>query len=656
MKIENIIDRVSELYDLHDRALPDRNRFRNILNGGSDGIRELLGNTADTTSGELPAPNLLLSALDRIAQKIGRVPNLEIPLAVNKDSVRAKDRRDKLERIVNAYDEHQKLDMQLPQVGRWLPGYGFAVWTIKTKYGPNGVPYPCAELRDPYDCYPGYYGVGQDPHELAIIRRVPPPTLVKMYPELKPYYDTKNRRKAGSTMLVGTGNMNSNDEPRWETQKGGDVIVEYMEETGTYVVHPGANKLLDFIPNPLKSGPQFVVAKRFSFDKLQGQFDQVIGLMSAMAKINIMSVIAMEDAVFTETNVIGELESGQYRKGRHAINYLSPGTQVVKPVNNLPYQLFDQVSRLERQLILQADFLFTISVFSSKFSEIGHGVVFICRRGRCRLERRSEGLFLDSRSRFKLTLLSLTIELGTRCAVQNGVQTFLQFFVGLELIVGSEGSKTVFLLPDALKLIIIEVTQGGRTIKFRFVVVPVTSNLLDLQFEVSTLPQIEGVHRSFVLERRLHCFHDLVKDLLAEAIEEHFTLVLRVGRIFNDVDVAVVVQLTLLLTCNLFVRIQTRVPQLPVQVRDRIFLAQSRQGVLDIPTTRTLEGMTPNLCPGQVFALGCREEADDRITVTCFVYLRFPEALIGTAFGLSLVKVLCLRQKISEAGLFEGCK
>ena len=36
MKIENIIDRVSELYDLHDRALPDRNRFRNILNGGSD--------------------------------------------------------------------------------------------------------------------------------------------------------------------------------------------------------------------------------------------------------------------------------------------------------------------------------------------------------------------------------------------------------------------------------------------------------------------------------------------------------------------------------------------------------------------------------------------------------------------------------------------
>ena len=72
--------------------------------------------------------------------------------------------------------------------------------------------------------------------------------------------------------------------------------------------------------------------------------------MAAMAKINVMSVIAMEDAVFTETNVVGEIESGQYRKGRNAINYLSPGSQVIKPVNNLPYQLFESVSRIERHL------------------------------------------------------------------------------------------------------------------------------------------------------------------------------------------------------------------------------------------------------------------------------------------------------------------
>ena len=77
-------------------------------------------------------------------------------------------------------------------------------------------------------------------------------------------------------------------------------------------------------------------------------------IMANMAKINILGTIAMEDAVFTETNIVGEIESGKYRKGRFAVNYLTPGSQVSKPVNNLPYQLFQQVDRLERHLRLGA--------------------------------------------------------------------------------------------------------------------------------------------------------------------------------------------------------------------------------------------------------------------------------------------------------------
>jgi len=56
--------------------------------------------------------------------------------------------------------------------------------------------------------------------------------------------------------------------------------------------------------------------------------------------------------VFTETNIIGEIESGQYKKGRLSVNYLTPGSQVIKPVNNIPYQLFQQIDRLERHLRL----------------------------------------------------------------------------------------------------------------------------------------------------------------------------------------------------------------------------------------------------------------------------------------------------------------
>ena len=351
MTPDQIIDRATFLKKSHDNALIDRARFRAILNGGEDGIRQLLGPGMDRLdSATLPAPNLMLSALDRLAQKIGKVPSLDVSITNARDSQRNKIKKDKLERIITSYDKMQGLKMQLPQVARWLPGYGFAVWVITTKTDGEGNVYPYAELRNPYDCFPGYMGNNQSPDELAIIQKVPIKQLLQMYPELKAWFESQNEEVRDSYLNMGS-------DTSWENNaETGDVILEYMNVEGTYVLHMASRKIIDFVPNPLKSGPSFVVAKRYSFDKLQGQFDQVVGLMSSMAKINILSVIAMEDAVFTETNVVGEIESGQYRKGRNSINYLSPGSQVIKPVTNLPYQLFEAVGRLERQLRVVAGY------------------------------------------------------------------------------------------------------------------------------------------------------------------------------------------------------------------------------------------------------------------------------------------------------------
>jgi len=354
MKPQDIIERASHLKRMHDDALIDRARFRAILNGGEDGIRQLLGPGLDNNEAHtIPAPNLMLSALDRLSQKIGKVPNLDVHITNARDSQRNKVKKDKLERIISAYDNMQRLELQLPQVARWLPGYGFAVWVITTKMDMNGNMYPCAELRNPYDCFPGYFGNTQQPDELAIIQKIPIRKLVEMYPELKSWYESQD----SDNESYDSYNLNYTDDGSWEnSDENGDVILEYMNIEGTYVVHVASKKIVDFVPNALKSGPAFVVAKRFSFDRLQGQFDQVVGLMASMAKINILSVIAMEDAVFTETNIVGEIESGQYRKGRNAINYLTPGSQVVKPVTNLPYQLFEAVGRLERQLRVVAGY------------------------------------------------------------------------------------------------------------------------------------------------------------------------------------------------------------------------------------------------------------------------------------------------------------
>ena len=352
MTPEEIQYAVTNLHFDNQSAYSTRGRIRAIMNGGPDGLLALLG---DQIKGfqdfQIPVPNLMMSGLEHLSQKIGRIPNLKVDVPNNKDSDRARAKADKIARIVTSYDDTQKLDLQMPQVGRWLPGYGFAVWVIREKKGPDGTPYPCAELRDPYNCFPGYFGADQQPKEMAIIRRVPKQSLAKVYPK---FADQIMKKDVVNTLGIGSAYASAYTDSyngSWANSNGeGDLIAEYYNEEGTYVFHMTSATILDFIPNPLDSGPAFVVAKKFAFDRLQGQYDQIIGLMASMAKINVMSIIAMEDAVFTETNISGEIESGQYRKGRFAVNYLAPGTQVSKPASNVPYQIFQQIDRIERQL------------------------------------------------------------------------------------------------------------------------------------------------------------------------------------------------------------------------------------------------------------------------------------------------------------------
>ena len=354
MTPEEIQYQITQLHYDNQSAYSTRGRIRAIMNGGPDGILALLG---DQIKGfqdyQIPVPNLMMSGLEHLSQKIGRIQNIKVDTPNGKDSERSNQKAEKIARIVTSYDETQKLELQMPQVGRWLPGYGFAVWVIREKRGPDGTPYPCAELRDPYNCFPGYFGADQQPKEMAIIRRVPKEALAKTYPR---FADKINKKDGYQVNTLGIGSAYASAytdsyNGSWANSNGeGDILAEYYNEEGTYIFHMSSGTILDFIPNPLDSGPAFVIAKKFAFDKLQGQYDQIIGLMASMAKINVMSIIAMEDAVFTETNISGEIESGQYRKGRFAVNYLAPGTQVSKPASNVPYQIFQQIDRIERQL------------------------------------------------------------------------------------------------------------------------------------------------------------------------------------------------------------------------------------------------------------------------------------------------------------------
>ena len=368
---DELLIKTDDLKGMHEHSghYEYRDRVRSIMNGGSNGIAALLGNDAKNYDTDLPIPNLINSGLEHLAQKLGRMPDIKVDSYA--DSERAKGKAEKLERIVSSLDGNSKMDMQMPQAARWLPGYGFCVWIIRQKMSPDGIMYPHAELRDPYDCYPGYYGPDQDPKELALIRLVPTAVIKQMYPQAQVMVDESSQFPSGYSKFK----YHDGFQRSWDNQLADGVeLVEYYNEEGTYVFLPDTKQILDYTPNPLKSGPRFVISKRFSFDRLTGQYDHVLGLMAAMAKINVLSIIAMEDSVFTETNIIGELESGNYKRGRLSVNYLSPGPQVSKPPNNIPYQLFTQIDRIERQLRVGSSYPVSDDAISPNSFVTGRGL------------------------------------------------------------------------------------------------------------------------------------------------------------------------------------------------------------------------------------------------------------------------------------------
>ena len=147
-----IIESASEL--VGGQAVQERQvskaRIKAILNGGSEGMKSLLGNSMDAEDADLlPAPNLLQSGIDRLAQKISGVPQVRVDILNGNESERAKFQAEKLERIVTSYDAPQNLTTQLAQASRWLPGYGYCAWVISTKVDRNAYVYPSADLRDP---------------------------------------------------------------------------------------------------------------------------------------------------------------------------------------------------------------------------------------------------------------------------------------------------------------------------------------------------------------------------------------------------------------------------------------------------------------------------------------------------------------------------
>jgi hypothetical protein len=358
---DELAERIHNLRQAHAPFMRDRIRIRQIMNGGPDAIRALLGNKAAAKLGseDLPVVHLMDSGLTRLAQRLGRAPDVRVDPSVLKDTKGEKRGAEKRERILAGLDYQARLMLTMPYAGRWLPGYSFVPWTIVEGRGRSGESYAKAEIRNSFDCFPGQWGPDSQPEEIAFIRLASKRRLARQYPTYAAKLEAvASGPQYGPTGFGGAGGIWSPGRMAWEGPAGSDAVLlaEYIDSSGTYLMALDHDFLLDHVPNPLGSGPAFALARRPSFDQAKGQYDHLIGLMGMMAKLNVLAYMATEDAVFRETNIIGDMISAKYRRGRMATNFFATGTRVEKPTADVSFQVFNQIDRVERQLRIGANY------------------------------------------------------------------------------------------------------------------------------------------------------------------------------------------------------------------------------------------------------------------------------------------------------------
>jgi hypothetical protein len=366
MDNSTVLDRTRQVIKANDDTFADRWRIRSIMNGGAEGMWSVLaydqGRNAttpqqltDTLGIDLPTVNLVYSGLERTAQQVGREPTLKAPVI---DDEPAQRRADDRMAIVRSWDEANAMEMQYPQIGRWLPGYAYVFWNLRIGTHYDIGEYPEARLRNSYDVLPGWFGPEQEPTEVVVRRQIPFNRLKDQFPHIN-WATIETELKQKGTVPAQIGQQVGSTSRNWEGEQSGVTVCEYHCSDGMYLNMPDIMEqdvILAYVPNLLTSGPSFVFAKRFSFDRLINQYVHIYGLMGQMAKFNILGMISAEDSTFRPTNIIGELESGKYEMGRGAINMFREGTRIERPTAEMPQHMMQQVAQLERQIRIGANY------------------------------------------------------------------------------------------------------------------------------------------------------------------------------------------------------------------------------------------------------------------------------------------------------------
>ena len=304
--------------------------FKDRLRESSPMI-EMMRQVRDLVNGDVVVPlpemdesqkpavaNLIAEAADQTSMRVSStMPNLLVP-PFNPRNERSKQKADLERRALLGYWQENRMKSRImPRRARYLSTYGQSPVVLRPDFK-RGI--PTWQVRDPLHTFPSPSEVFDDsePADCIFAFRKPLSWLKANYPEAYNQLDKGRDPKPDTPieileyidddciMLVAVG---VRDDWRF-----GDMLGDHVR--GTKCVQ------LEYLPN--RAGMCTVVApKRITLDKLAGQFNQLIGMYEAQARLMALELIAVEKGIFPDLvlyskdgNQTPQLVNGTWMDGR----------------------------------------------------------------------------------------------------------------------------------------------------------------------------------------------------------------------------------------------------------------------------------------------------------------------------------------------------
>jgi hypothetical protein len=291
---------------------------------------------------EKPAiPNLIAQGIDQFAQRVASVmPDISyLPVrpGIQVSENRARDRR-----LANiGWWDMNKMSTKIRRRSRHLTAYGMtAVSIAPVSVEPNDKrQIPFWRVRNPLSTFPAPLldPDSMEPADCIFVDRRPLGWLRSQYPSQMSVLYRGN--KADSDMFEVLEYMDANETVLIAIGAERPKADAYTVETGKGVA---SHVVLERIPNRAEVCP-VVIAGRITLDRLQGQFDQMIGMYQRQAKLDALDMIARFRNVFPDEWVVSTSNSpstpriiqeangkegirGIVDKGQVQITHLQPGS------------------------------------------------------------------------------------------------------------------------------------------------------------------------------------------------------------------------------------------------------------------------------------------------------------------------------------------